>query len=92
VYLFNFAEPDQPIAVALPPGRGKQLARDMTRFVEDAGREIRQAFESEDYAHSRHELTEEVSSKRQELLAQLQREAAKRSFALNLTPVGVVTS
>jgi lon-related putative ATP-dependent protease len=91
-YLFNFAESDQPISVALPAGRGKGLARDMARFVEDARRDIRQAFESEDYDRSRRDLNEELGAKRQELLSELQSEAAERGFALNVTPVGVVTS
>jgi predicted ATP-dependent protease len=92
VYLFNFTEPDRPIAVVLPTARGRELAARMDRFVDDAKREIRSALESEDYARSQRELREEVVAKREQPLEELQRYAEERGFALKQTPAGVVTS
>jgi lon-related putative ATP-dependent protease len=90
-YLFNFAEPEQPMAISLPPGRAKELAGDMTRFVEEARRQIGRAFESEDYEHSRRELSEELERRREERLEELRGHALERGFSLKLTPMGVVT-
>ena len=49
IYVNNFANPNQPNAISLPPGTAVQLRRDTQELVDDLLREIPRAFESEDY-------------------------------------------
>ena len=60
VYLHNFADPREPIAVRLNTGEAQRLAADMRDFLEDARGELVAAFESELYAQRRRQATEPV--------------------------------
>ena len=53
VFLFNFDEPTKPLCATLAPGQGRRLERTMGAFVQQAGREIPHAFESESYQRRR---------------------------------------
>jgi predicted ATP-dependent protease len=91
VYLYNFRDPRRPTAVALGSGRGKELAADMHRFLEDARRDLTAAFESEEYARRRREVVEPLEREQESALAELRGEALSGDIALELTPAGIVT-
>ncbi|HEX8752844.1 MAG TPA: ATP-binding protein [Solirubrobacterales bacterium] len=91
VYLFDFAAPEKPRAVALPAGRGEELAREMSHLVEEARRRIAAAFESRNYQERRGQLGEELDRRSEEALGELRQFAQERSLALELTPAGVAT-
>ena len=91
VYLHNFAEPRTPIAVRLPGGKGRELAADLRRFLEDARRELANAFESETYARRRREVAAPIEHEQETALAELREEAAAAGIAVELTPAGIVT-
>jgi lon-related putative ATP-dependent protease len=90
VYVYNFADPDRPKAIRLPPGRGEALASDMEDFVEAAAREIPRAFESEDYDRRRREAVAETARRRAALIDELRAFAHERSFNIEVTGAGVV--
>jgi hypothetical protein len=48
-YVFNFADPYRPTALALPAGRGAALAAEMARLVEECKVRLPRAFEGEDF-------------------------------------------
>jgi lon-related putative ATP-dependent protease len=91
VYVHNFAEPDRPDAIRLPTGRGRALAADMDEFVRAARISITSAFEGESYTEREHELMADLARRREALAHGLRAFAAERDFALEITPVGVVT-
>jgi len=91
VYVYNFAQPDEPNAIRLPQGRGRKFAADLDGFLQAAQRDIPRAFESEDYVRHRREALSELSQRREELFNQLQAFARDRSFAIETTPSGIVT-
>jgi lon-related putative ATP-dependent protease len=63
----------------------------MAAFVEAARRAVVGAFEGEAYATREHELTEEISQRRELLVQELKAFAAARSHALEVTPVGIMS-
>ncbi len=91
VYLFDFDAPERPLPVALPAGRGEELARETRRLVEEARKRIAEAFESENYQQRRRELDEELEKRGEEVLGELREYARRRGLALELTPAGVIT-
>lgn len=91
VYLFNFAEEERPIAVSLPTGRGKRLARDMAQFVGDARAEMARAFQSDEYQRRLRETVAQVERAREQALQELREHARQRGIGLDVTPAGVVT-
>ncbi len=90
VYVHNFHDPDRPNAIPLPAGRGAELAEAMASFVAAARRELRRAFESEDYERRRHEAGADASRRKGELETELRAFGAARGIAVETTAVGVV--
>jgi len=91
VFLFNFEEPGRPLCATLAPGQGRRLERMMVAFVQQAGREIPSAFESESYRRRRSEAVEPFEQERREMLEQVRTFARSRGLELEITPAGVVT-
>ncbi|HLE77497.1 MAG TPA: Lon-like protease helical domain-containing protein, partial [bacterium] len=58
-YVYNFQQPDQPIAVSLPPGTGAQFRKDMDELVTELQDLIRKLFSSERFEERKAELLAE---------------------------------
>ena len=91
VYVYNFAQPDNPNAIRLPHGRGRTLAADLDSFLQAAQREIPRAFEGEDYARHRREALSELAKQTDVLFNGLQGFARNQGFAIETTPSGILT-
>ena len=48
-FINNFKDPDRPRAIKLPAGKGRELQRDMEKFIEFMAGEVPKAFESREY-------------------------------------------
>jgi lon-related putative ATP-dependent protease len=88
-YVNNFQDPYCPRAIKLPAGRGRELQRDVRLFIERARRDIRQAFESEEYSERQEAVKGEVEREQQELFQRMKGRAQEAGFLLQLTPVGM---
>jgi lon-related putative ATP-dependent protease len=91
VYVNNFHDNLKPNAIRLPAGRAKELQKDMERLVEQALSDLRSAFESEEYTRHREEVVNNVQSQKQELLDRLNAIAREHGFAMQATPMGLIT-
>jgi predicted ATP-dependent protease len=89
VYVHNFEQPEEPVALELPAGRGRIFARDVETYVTSCRRELRRAFSSEAYSQRREDGLKAVVARRDALLEELQREALSQGFALQGTPAGL---
>jgi len=92
VYVHNFTRPDYPQAISLPPGEGPRFARAMESAVAAAAREIKAAFDSDDYVRRRQALAEAVDHERTALLEGLQNRAMEMGFALQFGPAGIASA
>jgi len=88
-YLHNFSDPYRPRAVALQPGMGANLQRDLARLVDACRTELPKAFEGESYQERSKKALEPVNHAREKVLADMQRAAAQQGFAVNVTPMGL---
>jgi predicted ATP-dependent protease len=91
VHVHNFDHADRPLVIALPPGRGRELAADMESFIRQARQQISHAFETERYSERRRQLAAELAQKREPMLEELGSFAREREFAVEATPNGLVT-
>lgn len=87
-YVNNFNEPHKPCILRLPAGKGKDLARDMNKVVEELGNVLRAAFENEEYQNRRQTLTQELVERQQQAFEELQKEAEEKNLRLLRTPAG----
>lgn len=90
-YVYNFANPDQPAFLSLPPGRGSKLRREMEELIEDLKSEIKRVFDSEEWEKRRSELVDRFEKAITERWEELDRSARLLGFAIQRTPTGIFT-
>ncbi len=88
-YVNNFTDAHKPLALDLPPGRGRRLRDDMERAVGDLREAIPALFESEDYRTRREALEEQFRSAHEKAFSDLNEKAQARQIALIRTPMGL---
>ncbi len=89
-YVYNFGDPDRPLALKLRRGYGKALKNDMEQLIQNLQREAKKLFESDEFAHQRQGLIEQLQKKQQEMMEGLMAQAGQAGFALRMTPSGIV--
>jgi lon-related putative ATP-dependent protease len=88
-YAYNFQDPSRPRALRLPPGRGRELQRDMQRLIEGVRREIPRVFESDEYNARREAILKEINQQREEILRRLNQRAMAQEMMVEVTPMGI---
>ncbi len=91
IYVHNFQHPDQPMAIALPPGEGSRFRREIERLVDDLKDSIRKLFASETFEAKRSGVIQTFEQQANALWRDLEGEARRLGFALQRTPVGIAT-
>ncbi len=89
-YVYNFLAPNKPIAILLPPGKGKEFKNDMKNLVETLKSAIPAAFESEEYHAKQKILENEFKQKSDLLYKELEKEAKAMGIAVVRTPAGIM--
>lgn len=90
-YLYDFQQPDQPIAVSLPPGQGAQFRRGVEQLLDELKEGIRKLFASERFETRRSELLQSFETQISEIWQGLETQARQLGFLLQRTPTGIVT-
>ncbi len=88
-YVYNFEDPDRPIAISLPPGLGRRLRDDLNELLDTVKTNIVRAFSSEEYERQKREIFEEGQKAAQTLMERAQKEAERAGFLLRFLPTGV---
>ena len=88
-YVNNFAEPNKPIALLLPAGRGAEFRRRMGELVDEVTTVLPAAFESEEYQARVQAITDELKKRSTQRIEQLQERARGRGIAMVQTPMGM---
>ena len=74
-YVYNFREPDLPLAISLPPGSAVIFHKDMAELVRILKVEISKVFESKEYEKQKNKILEDFQKKQKELFSSLEEEA-----------------
>jgi lon-related putative ATP-dependent protease len=90
VYVNNFKDSDSAVSLALPAGKGSELAADMKVLVSAFRTDIPKALESPEYEARRAEILDEYQKSNNDLFQTLEKESAKHGFALQRTVSGLV--
>lgn len=90
VYVNNFEDPDEPWAIALKPGQGRELKKSMEKLIERLQEALPKAFRQEDFSEEKERLGEKYEQVFQEHMNQLKEKARQRGFDVNASPEGQV--
>jgi lon-related putative ATP-dependent protease len=88
-YVHNFEDPYRPVALELPPGRGRALRQAMERLTEECRTRVPRAFEGEEFERRKSEILEQLARGHQEELQRLEEAARAEKFAVLRTPTGL---
>ena len=88
-YIYNFDNPNEPIAVSLPAGQGKDFKENMERFIKDIKKDINSTFSNEDFEKEKALIKQEYEQKRSSLLDNLSKEAIQHGFEIKTSQNGI---
>lgn len=88
-YVFNFANNNEPVAINLPAGLGREFTNDMNQFIETIKNEIKSAFNNQDFEKEKESIQKDVEDKKIKLIEKLNKDAAKQGFEIKNTSSGI---
>ena len=88
-YIYNFDNPNQPIAVELPAGQGKEFKDSMAGFIKEIRKDIKKTFNNDDFEKEKALIKQEFEVKRSELLEKLNADASKYNFHVKAAQNGI---
>ena len=88
-YIYNFENPNEPIAVELPYGQGKEFKEAMDGFIKEIKKDIQKTFNAEDFEKEKALIKQEFEAKRSFLLEKLNEEASKYNFQVKAAQNGI---
>src|SRR5215831_11964130 len=88
-YVNNFADPQKPRRLQLPPGRGHGLREAMKGLVEELRAALPAAFERDDYRARRDVIDQQFKRRNEQAFGELQRRAEEKNITMLRTPMGL---
>ena len=88
-YIYNFENPNEPIAVSLSAGMGKEFKNEMDLFITDIKKDIKLTFGNEDFEKQKNLMQNKFEQKKNELLENLNKTSLKSGFQVKATQNGV---
>lgn len=89
-YVYNFKDPDTPMAISLKAGMSSVFQKDMDELIKTLRVEIPKVFESKEYEKQRNKLIEEFQKKQRDLFSRLEDEAQSKGFSIRKTVSGLL--
>lgn len=91
IVVFNFRDENHPRVFQLPAGKGNKFSKQMKRLISSLSVDLPKVFSSEVYEKRKKEITAEFDMGREEIIAEVNAEAAGQDIQLNLTQAGFQT-
>ncbi len=88
-YIYNFNNPNEPIAVSLNAGQGKEFKEDMDGFIKEIRKDIKKTFNNDDFEKEKALIKQEFEAKRSALLDKLNQDASKYNFQVKAAQNGI---
>ena len=88
-YIYNFENPNEPIALSLPAGQGAEFQESMESFIKDVKADINKTFNNEDFEKEKALIKQEYEQKRSVLLEKLNQESMKHGFEVKTAQNGI---
>ena len=88
-YIYNFQNPNEPIAVSLPAGQGKEFRDSMDGFIKEIKKDIKATFNNDDFEKEKALIKKQYEEKREKLMERLSNEAGKFGFQVKSAQNGI---
>ena len=88
-YIYNFQNPNEPIAVSLPAGQGKEFRDSMDGFIKEIKKDIKNTFNNDDFEKEKDLIKKDFEEQRKKLMDQLSKETMKLGFQVKSEQNGI---
>ena len=88
-YVYNFQNPNEPIAIEFPAGKGKEFKDDMDGFIKEIKKDIQKTFNNDDFEKEKAIIKQEFEARRSALLDKLNESASKYDFQVKTAQNGI---
>ena len=88
-YVYNFDNPNAPVAISLPAGQGKQFKEAMDGFILEVKKSIKKTFNADDFEKEKALLKQEFDEKRTVILDKLNTDASRYNFQVKSSQNGI---
>lgn len=88
-YVYNFENPNEPVAISFPAGQGQEFADTMERFIKDIKKEMKATFNNHDFEKEKNIIIQKYQEKRAKLLEDLNTQSAKYGFQVKSSDSGI---
>ena len=88
-YIYNFDDPNEPIAVSLPAGMGKEFKETMDSFIVDIRKYLHKTFSNEDFEKEKKLIRQGFEDKKEKLLENLNKQCLKFGFQVKSAQNGI---
>ena len=88
-YIYNFQNPNEPIAVSLPAGQGKEFKESMDGFIKEVKKDIKNTFNADDFEKEKALIKKEFENKREVVMTKLNEESQKHGFQVKSAQNGI---
>ncbi len=88
-YIYNFDNPNEPIAVSFQAGQGKVFKQTMENFIKDIRRDLKKTFNNDDFEKEKSAIKQEFDEKREKILQNLNKKTIAEGFQVKSTNNGI---
>lgn len=88
-YIYNFDNPNEPIAVSLSAGQGREFRDTMDQFIKEIKLDIKNTFNNDDFEKEKKLIKQEYEEKRNVLMEKLNEKSAKYGFQVKSAKNGI---
>lgn len=88
-YIYNFEDPNEPIAISFPAGQGKLFKDTMEGFVKDIRKDIKKTFNNDDFEKEKKMIKSEYDKRSEQLLERLNKRTMVQGFQVKSTSNGM---
>ena len=88
-YIYNFDNPNEPIAVSLAAGQGKEFKDAMDQFIKDIKLDLNNTFNNDDFEKEKVLIKKEYEEKRDILMQKLNKKSEKYGFQVKSAKNGI---
>lgn len=91
-YIYNFDNPNEPLALSLPAGQGRILKEDMNKFISTIRDELTRTFSSSDIEKEKKVIVNQYEQKKGEIMRKFDEYTTSEGFKIKTTETGIYFS
>jgi hypothetical protein len=88
-YIYNFDNPNEPVAVNLTAGDGNKFKDMMESFVKDIRRELKSTFKTDNVEKQKKQISQKYQNQKNKLISDLNKKSARYNFEVKSSDNGI---